>query len=330
MTLFPARTGRKLAFSVISVMFGACSAMTAHAAEPFPDKPIHIVVPYTPGGAVDIVTRLVAQKMGDTLKQTIIVDNKPGASSNLGMEYVTRQPADGYSLVTVSISLASNATLFAHLNFNIHDLVPVGRIGGVPLVVVVPKASSYHTLGELIKSAQEHPGKLSFGSAGTGSSSHLAGELMKSVMKFDALHVPYKGGAQAVTDLLGGRIDFMPDNPLEVLAQIRAGNLRALAVLDDRSSAILPGVPTVKSLGYPDAAATVWWGLSTRKGTPAAVIAKLNSALNQALADSTVQARLKDLGASAEPGTPQAFGKFVAAETTKWSHVISTAHIAAE
>jgi tripartite-type tricarboxylate transporter receptor subunit TctC len=330
MTLFSAFKGRKLALSILFATLGANAAPIAHAADAFPDKPIHIVVPYAAGGAVDIVSRLVAQKMGEELKQTMIVDNKPGAASNIGMDYVTRQAPDGYTLVTTSNTLASNPALFAHMNFDVHDLVPVGRIGGVPLVVVVPAASPYHSLADLIKGAQAQPGKLSFASAGTGSSSHLAGELMKSVMKFDALHVPYKGGAPAVTDLLGGRIDFMPDNPLEVLAQIKAGKLHALAVLDDKTSAILPNVATVKSLGYPDAAATVWWGLHTRRGTPGVVIEKLNTALNLALADSTVQARLKDLGAAAQPGTPQAFGAFVAAETVKWGHVISAAHITAE
>jgi tripartite-type tricarboxylate transporter receptor subunit TctC len=334
MTFFTAGKTRVPGLVFISGLLGAAwaasAAIAAPATDTFPDHPIHIVVPYSPGGAVDIVSRLVAQKMGQALKQTVIVDNKPGGASNIGMEYVTRQPADGYTLVTVSNSLASNPALFAHLNFDVHDLAPIGRIGAVPLVVVVNAASPYHTLADLISGAQAHPGKLSFGSGGTGASGHLGGQLMKSVFKFDALHVPYKGGAPAVSDLLGARIDFIASNPLEVLGQIRAGKLRALAILDDAPSAILPNVPNVKTLGYPEAAATVWWGLCTRRGTPDAVTRKLNTALNEALADATVRSRLKELGATVAPDSSRDFGAFLAEETTKWGRVIAAAHITAE
>jgi tripartite-type tricarboxylate transporter receptor subunit TctC len=332
MTSFPIRfsaIGRIV--TLAAALAGSLAAPAlVHAEDAFPSKPITIVVPYAAGGAVDIVTRLVAQKMGTTLKQTVIVENKPGAATNIGMDYVTRAKPDGYTLLTASNSLAANPALFAKLNFDINDLVSVGRIGSAPLVVVVNADSPYKTLDDMIKDAQAHPGKLTYASAGTGSSGHLASELLKGEAKFDALHVPYKGGAPAITDLLGGRITFMSINPLEVSAHIKAGKLRPLATLDDKPSAMLPEVPSIKSLGYPGAAATVWWGISAPKGTPDSAIATLNGALNQALADDTVQMRLKELGAGVEAGSAAQFAKFVAAETVKWGKVIKTADIKAD
>lgn len=313
-----------------SALLLACGICTVHAADAYPDKPIRVVVPYAAGGAVDIVTRLVAQKMGETLKQTLVVENKPGAATNIGMDYVARSQPDGYTLLTASNSLAANPALFDKLSFDFAELAPVGRIGSAPLVVVVPEASPYRTLADLVKDAQAHPGKLTYASAGAGSSGHLASELLKSEARFDALHVPYKGGSPAITDLLGGRIGFMSINPLEVAPHIKAGKLRTLAMLDDKPSAILPDVPTISKLGYPGAAATVWWGLSIRKGTPADIVAKLNAALNGALADENVKLHMKELGANVQPGTPADFGQFVAAETGKWGKVISAAHIKPE
>jgi len=314
-----------------TALIGAAVPALSHAEDSYPSKPIRVVVPYAPGGAVDIVTRLITQKMGDSLKQSIIVDNRPGGATNIGMDMVARAQPDGYTLLTSSPSLASNSSLFAKLPFDpAKDLVPVGAIGYAPLVVVVAADSPFKTLKDMIEYGKANPGKLTFGTAGNGSSGHLASELLKGAGKFDALHVPYKGGAPAITDLLGGRINFMAINPLEVIAHIKSGKMRALAVMDDKPASLLPDVPTVKSLGLDNAAASVWWGLNAPKGTPAPVIEKLNAALNQALADDTVKTRLADLGASATPGSAADFGKFVEAETAKWSQVIKAAHIQAD
>jgi tripartite-type tricarboxylate transporter receptor subunit TctC len=325
------------ALSKIFRGFGLATALAAvalpgvsHAAD-FPSKPIRIVVPYAPGGAVDIVTRLVAQKMGETLKQSIIIDNRPGGATNIGMDIVARAPGDGYTLLTASNSLASNASLFTKLNFDpAKDLIPVGAIGYAPLVVVVPSSSEFKSLQDLIAYGKANPDKLTYGSAGNGSSGHLASELLKREGKFNALHVPYKGGAPAITDLLGGRISFMSINPVEAIPHIKAGKMTALAVMDSKPSALLPGVPTVTSLGLPQAVASVWWGLCAPKGTPADVVAKLNDALNKALADATVQTRLSELGAVTTPGSVADFTKFVQAETVKWSDVIKAANIKAD
>jgi tripartite-type tricarboxylate transporter receptor subunit TctC len=326
--------------SVLSKIFrglGLATALAAvaapgasHAAD-FPTKPIRIVVPYAPGGAVDIVTRLVAQKMGDTLKESIIIDNRPGGATNIGMDIVARANPDGYTLLTASNSLASNGALFKHLNFDpSKDLIPVGAIGYAPLVVVVASSSQFKTLQDLIAYGKANPDKLTYGSAGNGSSTHLASELLKAEGKFNALHVPYKGGAPAITDLLGGRINFMSINPVEAIPHIKAGKMTALAIMDSQPSPILPGVPTVTSLNLPDAAAAVWWGFVAPKGTPADVVAKLNDALDKALADPAVKTRLSQLGAVTTPGSVADFGKFVQSETAKWTRVIQAGNIHAD
>lgn len=297
----------------------------------FPDKPIRIVVPYAAGGGVDIVTRLVSEKMGAALGQPIIVDNRPGAATNIGMAAVAQADADGYTLLTASNTLASNAALFSNLTFDpAHDFAPVGSIGYAPLVVVVPEASPNKTLKDLIAYGKSHPGKLTYASAGSGSSGHLASELLKAEGGFDALHVPYKGGAPAITDLLGQRIDFMSINPLEVVSHIQSGKLRPLAVLNAQPTALLPQVPTTASLGLPEAVATVWWGLVGPKDMPEPVVKQLNAALQQALQDPGVQKRLADLGATPTPGSASAFGTFVADETAKWTKVIKQAGIKAD
>lgn len=317
-------------FGLAAAVATAVMPGTSHAAD-FPSKPIKIVVPYAPGGAVDIVTRLVAQKMGETLKQSIIIDNRPGGATNIGMDIVARAPGDGYTLLTASNSLASNAALFSNLNFDpAKDLIPVGAIGYAPLVVVVPASSQFKTLQDMIAYGKANPDKLTYATAGNGSSGHLASELLKDEGKFNALHVPYKGGAPAITDMLGGRIDFMAINPVEAIPHIKAGKMRTLAVLDGKPSALLPGVPTIASLGLPNAAAAVWWGLCAPKGTPADVVAQLNDALQKALADSAVRERLSELGAVTTPGSAADFGKFVQEETVKWARVIKAGNIKAD
>jgi tripartite-type tricarboxylate transporter receptor subunit TctC len=312
----------------LAIALAAVTMSAAHAQDPFPNKPIRIIVPYAPGGAVDIVTRLVGQKMGERLKQTVIVDNRPGAGTNIGMSAAAKSEPDGYTLLTASNTLASNGALYKNMNFDpAHDLIPVGSIGYAPLVVVVPQASPFKTLPELIAFGKANPDKLSYASAGNGSSGHLASELLKDEGKFEALHVPYKGGAPAINDLLGNRISFMSINPLEVISHIQAGKLRAIAVMDKQPTPLLPSVPTVNSLHLPGSSATVWWGMVGPKGMPPEVVAKLNDALRQTLADPAVIKRMAELGAVVTPSSAAEFGKFVVAETVKWTKVIKTANI---
>jgi len=297
-------------------------------AQRYPDKPVRIIVPYAPGGAVDIVARAVGKPLSESLRQPVIVENKPGASANIGMELAAKAAADGYTLLMASNGIATNMALFPQLAFDgRRDFVPVARIGYAPLVIVVPASSTAKTLKDLIAMARAEPGKLTYASAGNGSSGHLAGELFKSTAKVDVLHVPYKGGAPALTDLLGERISFMPINPVEVIANIRAGKLRALAVASDRRFALLPDVPTAAEAGMPGYEASVWWGLVAPARTPPDVVRDLNEATNKALADPEVAKALGDLGVVLTPGAPQQFGAFIDAQTELWSGVIKAAGI---
>ncbi|MCY1210504.1 hypothetical protein D9M72_221950 [compost metagenome] len=319
----------------LGAVLGFAAAMAAplgaHAADSFPEKPVRIVVPYAAGGGVDIVTRLITQKMSDELKQPVIVDNRPGAATNIGMEHVARSAPDGYTLLTASNTLASNAALFPKLSFDpAKDFAPIGAIGYAPLVVVVRSDASAQSLKDLVAEGRARPDRLSYGSAGNGSSGHLGSELLKVEGGFKALHIPYKGGSPAVTDLLGGRLSFMSINPLEVVSHIKADKLRALAVLNPHASKLLPEVPTAASQGLPGADATVWWGLIGPAGMPPAVVSRLNQALQVALADPAIKQRMSEMGAETTPGSAAEFGRFVADETVKWGKVIRAAGISAD
>ncbi|MBX3608843.1 MAG: tripartite tricarboxylate transporter substrate binding protein [Hydrogenophaga sp.] len=303
----------------------------AAQAQAFPAKPITVVVPYAPGGGVDIVTRILTKELAPGLGQSFVVDNKPGASTNIGMGAVAKAAADGYTLLTASPSLTSNGALFRSLPFNpATDFTAIGKIGYAPLVVVVPTASPFKTLKELIEHGKSNPTALTYGSAGNGSSGHLASELLLQQTGMKAVHVPYKGGSPAITDLLGERISFMSINPLEVLAHIQAGKLRALATYGTKPVASLPDLPTTASLGWPNLDATVWWGFVGPKGMPAEVVERLNAELQKTLARKEVQDQLAARGAIVDAGTATQFEAFTRAETAKWAKVIKDAGIQAD
>jgi tripartite-type tricarboxylate transporter receptor subunit TctC len=299
----------------------------AHA-QPYPNRPIKIVVPYAAGGAVDIVARTVGQPLSEAVKQPVIIDNRPGASANIGMEMVAKAAPDGYTLLMASNGIATNMTLFPNLAFDgRRDFAPIAKIGYAPLVIVVPASSPIKSLKDLIAMAKAEPGKLTYASAGNGSSGHLAGELLKSTAKIDILHVPYKGGAPAITDLLGERITFMPINPVEVIAHIRAGRLRAVAVASDKRFQLLPDVPTVAEAGLPGYEATVWWGLVAPARTPPEVVRQLNAETDMALANPAIANKLAELGVVVTPGTSDQFTAFIKSQTELWSGVIKAAGI---
>ena len=303
------------------------AAFAAHA-QPYPDKPIKIVVPYAAGGAVDIVARTVGAPLAEALRRPVIVDNRPGASANIGMELVAKAAPDGYTLLMASNGIATNMALFPNLAFDgRRDFAPIGKIGYAPLVIVVPAASPVKSLKELIALAKAEPGKLTYASAGNGSSGHLAGELLKSTARIDVLHVPYKGGAPAITDLLGERITFMPINPVEVIAHIRGGRLRALAVASDKRSALLPDVPTAAEAGLTGYEASVWWGLVAPAKTPPDIIRQLNAETNRALANPATASKLAEVGVVVTPDTSEQFAQFIKAQTELWSNVIKSAGI---
>lgn len=297
-------------------------------AQAWPTKPVHIVVPYAAGGAVDTMARLTGQRLAERLGQPVLIDNKPGASANIGMDAVAKAAPDGYTLLMTANALATNGSLFPALPFNPQkDFSAVGQIGHAPLVVVVPVSSAARTFKDLLAQARAEPGKLTYASAGNGSSGHLAGEALKQAAHIDVLHVPYKGGTPALTDLLGERISFMPINPVEVISHIRSQKLRALAVASPTRLGLLPEVPTVAESGLADFDASVWWGLVAPAGTSQSVVNRLNSELQKILAESAFQARLAELGVVTSPGSAAQFSDFIRAETSRWGNVIKAANI---
>lgn len=322
---FTARVSDVIGMLLTGMVLLAASTVNA---QPYPSRPIKIIVPYAAGGAVDIVARSIGQPLAEALKQPVIVDNRPGASANIGMEMAAKAAPDGYVLLMASNGIATNMALFPDLSFDgRRDFAPVARIGYAPLVIVVPASSPMKSLKDLIATAKAEPGKLTYASAGNGSSGHLAGELLKSTAKVDVLHVPYKGGAPAITDLLGERISFMPINPVEVIVHIRGGRLRALAVASAKRFALLPDVPTAAEAGLADYEASVWWGLVAPAKTPADLVRQLNAETNKALTDPATANRLAELGVVIMPGTPDEFARFIKSQTELWSAVIQAAQI---
>lgn len=319
--------------SIITALIGACiaAAPSFALAQAFPSKPVRIVVPFAPGGAVDTIARVIGEKMREQMGQPVIVENHPGASANIGAEIVAKAPADGYTILLGANALATNPTLFPKLAFNYTtDFAPIGRVGYAPVVLVVPTDSPYKSLKDLLAAAKKEPGRLTYASAGNGSSNHLAGEMLKAAAAIDTLHVPYKGGAPALTDLLGGRINYMLLNPVEVLPHVKSGKVRALGVSNDKRLAILPDVPTMSEAGLAGFEASVWWGFVAPAKTSHDAIVRLNAELNKALADPGVRTRLNDLGVVLTPSTPEQLGGFLKSEVERWMKVIKTSNIQAD
>ncbi|MEO8921744.1 MAG: tripartite tricarboxylate transporter substrate binding protein [Caldimonas sp.] len=329
MRFIPAAAFRTLAFA--AALFVPALMPVLADAQSYPSRPIHLVVPFSAGGAVDTVGRTLGEKLATELGQTVIIENKPGASANIGADFVAKAAPDGYTLLLGANGLATNMSLFHTLPFNtLKDFAPISLVGNAPLVLVVPADSPIKSLHDLLAKGRADKTALSYGSAGNGSSGHLASALLESVGKFQALHVPYKGGAPALVDLMAGRISFMLLNPLEVAPHLKSGRLRALAVSSTQRLPILPDVPTMAEAGLPGFEAGVWWALVAPAGTPHEVIEKLSAATQKALADPAVRQRLTALGAIVTPSTPEQLAAFLQAEVTKWARVIKAADITVE
>jgi tripartite-type tricarboxylate transporter receptor subunit TctC len=293
----------------------------AHALD-YPTRPVRVIVGFPPGGSADIVTRIVAQALSERLGQSFIVDNRSGAGSNIGTEAVARADPDGYTLLSVSVANAINATLYKKLNFDyMRDFEPVASIDVVPNVMDVSLSVPANTVPEFIAYAKANPGKISMGSGGVGSSPHVAGELFKMITGINMVHVPYRGVALATTDLLAGRVQVLFDTLPASIANIRAGKVRALAVTTKTRSEALPDVPAMTEF-VPGYEATSFHGIAAPKGTPPEIIEKLNSAVNASLADPKLKTRLADLGGTVLTGTPASFGQFMAGEIDKWGKVV--------
>ncbi len=310
-----------------AVLLGSLAASGAAQAE-YPEKPVKVVVAFTAGGTTDILTRSVSNLLAQRLKQSFIVENKPGAGGNIGTEYVARSAPDGYTLIVDSVGpIAVNSSL-TKLNYDpLTDLVPVIQFADVPNVLVVPPDLPVHDMKEFLAYAKAHSGKLNYSSTGVGTSSHLSSYMLMQLNGVQATHVPYKG-ADALTDLLTGRVQFMFATIPSVIGQIKAGKLRPIAVSSARRSASMPDIPSVAESGFPGFEAGSWFGMFAPKGTPPAVIAKLNTTINSLLPE--LKDKMTAEGADPVGGTAADFGKFTHAEQKKWSTLIKQMNTKAE
>jgi tripartite-type tricarboxylate transporter receptor subunit TctC len=291
-------------------------------AQTYPTRPVRIVVGFAPGGGTDIAARLIGQWLSERLGQQFIVENRPGAGANIAMEAVAKAQPDGYTLLLVSPGAAINATLYDKLNYNfIRDIAPIGGIIRVPNVMVVHPSFPAKTVLEFIEYAKANVGKVNMASGGNGTSEHVSGELFKMMAGINMVHVPYRGGGLAVSDLLGAQVQVLFGNILTSIEHVRSGKLRALAVTTATRSDVLPDIPTVGEF-VPSYEASNWWGVAAPKNTPVAIINTLNGAINAGLVDPQMRARLIDLGGTPLAGSPADFQKLIVDETEKWAKVV--------
>ena len=298
-------------------------------ADDFPSRPVHIVIAFPPGGPTDFVGRVVAEKMRDALGQSVIIDNKPGANGTLGGEFVAKSDPDGYTLF---LTTAGAVTVSPHIMPDIHydalrDFAPVALVTTVTEMLVVTPKSGIKTAKELVALAKEKPGAIPFASTGIGSPPHLAQELLSASAGVKFLHVPYRGAAPALTDLLAGQVQVLAADIPVLIAQIKGGNLVAIGAAANKRDAVLPDVPTLAEQGYPNTDASNWYGLLAPAKTPPAVIAKINAAVNAALNDPPTRNKLVQAGATPVGNTPESFGTFMKAEFEKWGRVVKERNI---
>jgi tripartite-type tricarboxylate transporter receptor subunit TctC len=319
---------RRLAGALICALIAGSGA--ARAADDYPNHAVRWLVGYPPGGSTDICARLIGQYLAQKLGQQFIIENKPGAGNNLATEIAAHAPPDGYTIFLVNPANTINASLYKNLSFDfIRDMAPVAGFIRVPNVMEVNPAVPAKTVAEFIAYAKSNPGKINMASSGVGTSVHLSGALFMMMTGVNLVHVPYRGAAPALTDMLAGHVQVMFDNLPSSIAHIQAGRLRALAVTTATRAAALPNVPTVADT-VPGYEASAFFGMAVPKGTPRPIIDKLNRTINQALADPALQARLAELGGTNIAGTPEDFGKIVVDETNKWTKVVKATGATAE
>jgi tripartite-type tricarboxylate transporter receptor subunit TctC len=306
-------------------MLAAAAVQAQSVASAYPTKPIRFVVPFPPGGPLDIMARGIGQKLTESWGQPVVVDNRPGAGGSLGAELVAKAPGDGYTLLMGAVSThAINPHLYARIGYDpFKDFVPVALVAEVPNILVVNPSVPANSVQELVALAKAKPGYLNFGSGSTGSTGHLAGELFKSLAGVDMVHIPYKGGAPAMQDLLGGQVQLMFDNLANSLPQVKAGKLRALAVTTSTRSAAMPDLPTVNEAGVKGFDLSTWFGVFVPAGTPPDIVAKLNAGIVAALDSRELTERLSAMGAvPPKNNTPASFAAFVRAENAKYAKVV--------
>jgi tripartite-type tricarboxylate transporter receptor subunit TctC len=321
-TMLPSRRHAMTALAALCA--AAFAASPAVAQGTYPNKPVRLVVPFPAGGTTDILARAAAQKLSEAWGQQVIVDNRPGAGGNIGADIVAKAAPDGYTLLMGTVGThAINPSLYAKMPYDhVKDFAPVILVAGVPNVLVVNPDLPIKTVAELIAYAKANPGKLNFASSGSGTSIHLSGELFKVMAGVQMTHVPYKGSAPALTDLMGGQVQLMFDNLPSSLPQIKGGKLRAVAVTSTTRAAALPDVPTVAESGLPGFEASSWFGILAPAGTSKEIIAKINADVQKWLASPEAKEKLLGQGANAAGGSPEDFAKHIQAETAKWAKVV--------
>lgn len=298
------------------------------AAQAFPSRPVRVIVPYGTGGTADLLARAVAPKAGELLGQPLVIENRPGAGGNLGAEVVARSPADGHALLFTATGLASAKSLYRKLGFDpLADFAPVVQVASIPNILVVHPSVPAQSVRDLVVHAKAHPGKLSFASAGVGTSNHLAAELFKVTAGVDILHIPYKSAGQAMPELVSGQVQMIVDIMPSTLPQVRNGRLRALAVTSPRRSPAVPDLPTVAESGLPDYQFVAWLGVFAPAGTPGDVVSRLNAALLAALQAADMREKLSQQGAEVATNSPQEFAAFFRGEVEKWARVVREARI---
>jgi tripartite-type tricarboxylate transporter receptor subunit TctC len=322
---------RPLAFIACSIAL-ALSSMhgAANAQANYPDKPIRLVVPYTPGGGADTNSRMLAQPMSVILGQPIVIENRPGASGVVGAMAVLQSPTDGYTVFYDTFPYAVNAVM-RDLPFDpVKDMIPVSQAINMPLILVIPAASPFKSVKELVSFAKENPNKLDYGSYGAGGAAHLAAELLQRDAGIKWVHVPYKGGAQAIADVLAGRLAGYYSNPITALPHLKSGKLRALATTGTTRMEALPDVPTFEEIGYPGFRVVEWNGFFVAKGTPTSVIDRLAKAVHEATKDPAVKARMESMGIEPVGNTPEQFTTFLNGEIKQWRALVQSNNIRAD
>ncbi len=315
---------------IARLMLTVCLALATPSAlaQTFPTKPIKVLVGYSPGGAVDIVARTVGQKMSSVLGQPVIVENKPGAGTNIAVQALIDSPPDGYTLMLSANALAANPSLYQPAPFDPEkDVAPVAQVGRVPVVIATSAGSPYASLSALVAAAKAAPGKIKFATPGNGSTPHLAVELFARAAGVKLVHVPYRGGTQAIVDVIGGQLPLVAVNALEVLPHVKSGKLRVLAVMSPTRTAMMPDVPTIAESGYPGFEASVWYGFIAPAATPKPVIARLHDAIEKAIASPEVRERMASVGGEVTPGTTEQFGALIHSERLRYQKLIREANL---
>jgi tripartite-type tricarboxylate transporter receptor subunit TctC len=316
-------SGRRL-LGKTALALGLALASGATFAQAYPSKPIRLVVPFPAGGGTDLIARTVAQKLTDTLKWTIVIDNRPGAGGNLGVDIAAKSPADGYTLVLGQTSnLAINPTLYSKLPYDpVKDLAPVVLVSSSPIVIAVPVQSPFKTWADVVAASRKKPKSLTLGYSGNGTVAHLSGEMAENAAGIELQHVPYKGAAQAMTDLIGGQIDMYMSSVPTLLGQIRNNKLRGIGVTSIKRSSELPEVPTLAEAGMKDFDAVTWFGILAPAGTPADVVKTLNTEINKAMQQPDVAAKLKSDGGDVIGGSPDKFAALLKADIPRWGKIV--------